>query len=117
MDRNWYTRLGIIIAVSLGTLWLLVPTYYSFFRLERADRNNLAKLEEVLPQVRCVRVRAEDLKAILAGVSRAGHAHRNLEQARVENAVLALGAQVGDAMRLQDRLGVRALHRDQRPDL
>ena len=49
MDRNWYTRLGIIIAVSLGTLWLLVPTYYSFFRLERADRNNLAKLEEVLP--------------------------------------------------------------------
>ena len=49
MDRNWYTRLGIIIAVTLGTLWMLVPTYYSFFRLERADRNNLQKLQEVLP--------------------------------------------------------------------
>ena len=49
MDRNWYTRLGIIIAVTLGTLWMLVPTYYSFFRLERADRNNLTKLQEVLP--------------------------------------------------------------------
>lgn len=49
MDRNWYTRLGIIIAVSLGTLWMLVPTYYSFFRLERADRNNIQKLQEVLP--------------------------------------------------------------------
>ncbi|MDP1826928.1 MAG: protein translocase subunit SecD [Archangium sp.] len=49
MDRTWYTRLGIIIAVTLGTLWMLVPTYYSFFRLERADRNNIAKLQEVLP--------------------------------------------------------------------
>jgi preprotein translocase subunit SecD len=49
MDRNWYTRLGIIIAVTLGTLWMLVPTYYSFFRLERADRNNLTKLQEALP--------------------------------------------------------------------
>ena len=38
MDRNWYTRLGIIIAVALGTLWMLVPTYYSFFVLDRADR-------------------------------------------------------------------------------
>ncbi|MDP2275669.1 MAG: protein translocase subunit SecD [Archangium sp.] len=49
MDRTWYTRLGIIIAVTLGTLWMLVPSYYSFFRLERADRNNIAKLQEVLP--------------------------------------------------------------------
>jgi preprotein translocase subunit SecD len=49
MDRTWYTRLGIILAVTLGTLWMLVPTYYSFFRLERADRNNIQKLQEVLP--------------------------------------------------------------------
>ena len=49
MDRNWYTRLGIIIAVTLGTLWMLVPTYYSFFRLDRADRNNLQKLQDELP--------------------------------------------------------------------
>lgn len=49
MDRNWYTRLGVVIAVALGTLWMLVPTYYSFFKLDRADRNNVAKLQEVLP--------------------------------------------------------------------
>ena len=55
MDRNWYTRLGIIIAVTLGTLWMLVPTYYSFFRLERADRNNIQKLQEVLPVWRLLR--------------------------------------------------------------
>ncbi|MGV3621011.1 MAG: protein translocase subunit SecD [Archangium sp.] len=49
MDRNWYTRLGVVIAVTLGTLWMLVPTYYSFAVLPRADRNNVAKLQEVLP--------------------------------------------------------------------
>lgn len=49
MDRNWYTRLGVILAVTLGTLWMLVPTYYSFFRLDRADRNNVQKLKEILP--------------------------------------------------------------------
>jgi preprotein translocase subunit SecD len=49
MDRTWYTRLAVIIGVALGTLWLLVPTYYSFFKLDRADRNNIKKLEQVLP--------------------------------------------------------------------
>ncbi|MFT3707071.1 MAG: hypothetical protein QM817_05320 [Archangium sp.] len=49
MDRNWYTRLTIILAVALGTVWMLVPTYYSFFVLDRADRNNIEKLKTVLP--------------------------------------------------------------------
>lgn len=49
MDRNWYTRLVIILLVTFGTLWLLVPTYYSFAVLDRADRNNIKKLEQVLP--------------------------------------------------------------------
>lgn len=49
MDRNWYTRLVIVLLVAFGTLWLLVPSYYSFFVLDRADRNNLKKLDEVLP--------------------------------------------------------------------
>ena len=49
MDRNWYTRLGIILAVTLGTVWMLIPTYYSFFRMERADRNDVQKLNELLP--------------------------------------------------------------------
>ena len=35
--------------VALGCVWFLVPTYYSFFRLDRADRNNVKKLEAILP--------------------------------------------------------------------
>lgn len=49
MDRNWYTRAGFVGFVAVATLWMLVPTYYSFFKLERADRNNIEKLKEVLP--------------------------------------------------------------------
>lgn len=50
MDRSWYTRLVVILTVALGTAWLLVPSYYSFFVLPRADRNNIKKLSEVLPR-------------------------------------------------------------------
>ncbi len=46
MDRNWYTRLTLILAVTFGTLWMLVPSYYSFFVLKREDRNNIEKLKE-----------------------------------------------------------------------
>jgi preprotein translocase subunit SecD len=49
MERSWYTRVITIVLVTLGTLYLLVPSYYSFFVLERADRNNIKKLQEVLP--------------------------------------------------------------------
>ena len=49
MERSWFTRVGVIVLVTLGSIWFLVPTYYSFFRLDRADRNNVKKLEEVLP--------------------------------------------------------------------
>jgi preprotein translocase subunit SecD len=49
MDRSWYSRLVLVLTIALGTLWLLVPTYYSFAVLDRADRNNVKKLAEVLP--------------------------------------------------------------------
>lgn len=49
MDRSWYTRVVVILAVTLGTAWLLVPTYYSFFRLPASERNDLRKLSEALP--------------------------------------------------------------------
>jgi preprotein translocase subunit SecD len=49
MDRSWYTRLALILGVTFGTLWLLTPSYYSFFVLPRAERNNLKKLQELLP--------------------------------------------------------------------
>jgi preprotein translocase subunit SecD len=49
MDRNWWTRLVIVLVVALGCLWFLVPTYYSFFKLDRADRNNVKKLDAIRP--------------------------------------------------------------------
>ncbi len=49
MDRNWWTRVALVVGVTLGCIWFLVPTYYSFFKLDRADRNNVKKLETILP--------------------------------------------------------------------
>jgi preprotein translocase subunit SecD len=49
MDRSWWTRLVLVLAVTLGTIWFLLPSYYSFFVLPRADRNNLKLLQEQLP--------------------------------------------------------------------
>jgi preprotein translocase subunit SecD len=49
MDRSWWTRLALVVAVALLSVWFLTPTYYSMFVLDRADRNDVAKLEKVLP--------------------------------------------------------------------
>jgi preprotein translocase subunit SecD len=49
MDRSWWWRLWIVIGVTLGTIWFLVPTYYSFFLLPQEHRNNVKMLEERLP--------------------------------------------------------------------
>jgi preprotein translocase subunit SecD len=49
MDRGWWWKFGLIVAVTLGTIWFLIPTYYSLVVLDRSQRNNLAVLEERLP--------------------------------------------------------------------
>jgi preprotein translocase subunit SecD len=49
MDSKWTTRVVIIALVTVGCLYALVPSYYSFFVLERAERNNMKKLEEAVP--------------------------------------------------------------------
>lgn len=49
MDRTWWSRLGLVLLVAVGSLWFLTPTYYSMFVLDRADRNDVAKLEKALP--------------------------------------------------------------------
>ena len=50
MDRGWYWRLGLVIGVTLLTIWFLIPSYYSLFVMERSERNNLALLEQRLPR-------------------------------------------------------------------
>lgn len=50
MDRGWWWKFGFIVAVTLGTLWFLIPTYYSLVVLDRDQRNNVAVLEQRLPK-------------------------------------------------------------------
>jgi len=49
LGSGWWTRLVIIVLVTLFSVWFLVPSYYSFFVLERENRNNLEALKKVLP--------------------------------------------------------------------
>lgn len=49
MDRGWYWRLALVVGVTLLTVWLLVPTWYSLRVLGPSERNNLALLQEKLP--------------------------------------------------------------------
>src|SRR5215471_6504104 len=50
MDRSWWWKLAIILVVTLGSIWFLIPSYYSFFRVPREDRNNLKLLQEKMPK-------------------------------------------------------------------
>src|SRR5215475_14446551 len=50
MGRSNWGRWLIIIAVNLGSIWYLIPTYYSFFVLPKAQRNNKELLQSKLPR-------------------------------------------------------------------
>ncbi|MFL5357230.1 protein translocase subunit SecD [Archangium sp.] len=49
MDRGWYWKLGLVIGVTLLTVWLLMPSYVSLFSVEKSQRNNLVAIQEKLP--------------------------------------------------------------------
>lgn len=49
MDRGWWWKFGMIVAVTLGTVWLLIPTYVSLVKMEPAERNNIVLLQQRLP--------------------------------------------------------------------
>jgi len=49
LGSGWWTRFTLIVLVTLFSVWFLVPSYYSFFVLERENRNKLEELEKVLP--------------------------------------------------------------------
>jgi preprotein translocase subunit SecD len=50
MARSLWGRAVLILAVTLGSIWYLIPTYYSFFVLPRAQRNDLKVLQSKLPR-------------------------------------------------------------------
>jgi len=49
MERGWWGKVFLILFITLGSVWYLVPSYYSFFVLPRAQRNDTKLLEEKLP--------------------------------------------------------------------
>src|SRR5271169_3520183 len=50
MDRSWWRNVIIILLVTLGSVWYLIPTYYSFFVLPKSQRNDIKLLSEKLPR-------------------------------------------------------------------
>ena len=49
MDRGWWSSGFLVLGVALGSVWFLMPTYYSLVVVERHECNNVAVLEKVLP--------------------------------------------------------------------
>ena len=50
MGRSNWGRWLIILAVTLGSIWYLIPTYYSFFILPKSQRNDEKALQARLPR-------------------------------------------------------------------
>ena len=50
MGRSNWGRWVIILAVTLGSVWYLIPTYYSFFVLPKSQRNDEKALQARLPR-------------------------------------------------------------------
>ena len=48
MERTWFWRLGLVLAVLFWSLWQLVPTW-AYFRLPPAERNGPA-FEQSVPR-------------------------------------------------------------------
>ncbi len=48
MDRSWYVRLGLVLAVVLGAVYFLVPTFV-YFSLPAETRNDKQVFESALP--------------------------------------------------------------------
>ena len=48
MDRSWYVRLGMVLAVVLGAIYFLVPTFV-YFSLPAETRNDKQTFESALP--------------------------------------------------------------------
>ncbi len=49
MERDWWTKVVVILMVAFGSAWYLIPTYYSLFVVDRKDRNDFKVLEERMP--------------------------------------------------------------------
>ena len=48
MDRSWYWKAGFILAVTLLSIWLLVPSV-TYFRMPASERNEASAFEKARP--------------------------------------------------------------------
>jgi len=49
MDRAWYWKAGLILAVTVLSIWALVPSY-TYFKLPAGDRNDSGVFEKARPK-------------------------------------------------------------------
>ena len=49
MDRTWYWKAGLIVAVTVLSVWALVPSI-TYFRLPAAERNEASVFEKARPK-------------------------------------------------------------------
>src|SRR5512144_2541839 len=49
MDRAWYWKAGLIVAVTLVAIWALVPSV-TYFRLPASERNEASVFEKARPK-------------------------------------------------------------------
>src|SRR2546427_2664250 len=49
MDRAWYWKAGLILAVTVLSVWALVPSI-TYFRLPAAERNEASVFEKARPK-------------------------------------------------------------------
>src|ERR1700694_1675527 len=49
MDRAWYWKAGLILAVAVLSIWALVPSY-TYFRLPPDQRNDASVFEKARPK-------------------------------------------------------------------
>src|SRR5207245_9070911 len=49
MDRAWYWKAGLILAVTVLSVWALVPSV-TYFRLPAAERNEASVFEKARPK-------------------------------------------------------------------
>src|SRR2546421_6734242 len=49
MDRAWYWKAGLILAVTVFSVWALVPSF-TYFRLPAGERNEASVFEKARPK-------------------------------------------------------------------
>src|SRR2546425_11185251 len=103
MDRAWYWKAGLILAVTVLSVWALVPSI-TYFRLPAAERNEASVFEKARPKW-------APAKHLNLGLDLQGGIHLvmgvEVDRAVREKAVRRVGGRLGDEARRDGEGGRR----------